>query len=260
MHTRRPGLLARFVALLRGTLMGWMKGREEDNPRAVYENAITERVKQYRELKEAVAGILYMRNKLEGELRDRRGELAHTLDDLRRAVKRGDDELALTLVERKQSLVADLEHAESELEGVRAEAEDAKNNLVRFREEIRSLEREKGRVLATLANAKARRRIQEALAGISVDADMRALEGVREHVARASTERVLDAELEGMVGLDARLRAIRDEAQKDAARAELEELKRQMGPVAEKAGSGAAPAAEPPRQVKAMGASTGRSN
>ena len=52
----------------------WMRDREEDNPRAVYENAIQERVTQYRELKEAVAGILYMRNKLEAELEELEGE------------------------------------------------------------------------------------------------------------------------------------------------------------------------------------------
>jgi len=248
-----------MVGFVRGSIGSWIRGREAENPRAVYENAISERVKQYRELKEAVAGILYMRNKLEGEIAERRGELGRTVDDLKRAVRRSDDELALRLVSRKQSLEEDLQHAERELESVRDEAEEAKVNLVRFREEIRSLEREKGRMIASLANAKARRRIQEALAGISVDADMRALETVREHVARASTERILDGELEGMVGLDSRLRAIRDEARQDAAQLELDELKRQMGPVAESVGEPEPAAAEPVRPVKSMGAG-GRGN
>jgi phage shock protein A len=100
-------------------------------------------------------------------------------------------------------------------------------NLVRFREEIRGLMREKSRMLATLANAQARRRIQEALDGLSVDADMRALESVREHVARLSTEGNLEREL-GDPGLRTRLRAIRDEAREEAARRELAELKQQF--------------------------------
>ena len=112
---------------------------------------------------------------------------------------------------------------------MRVEAEDAKNNLVRFREEIRSLMHEKSRVLATLANGQARRRIHEALEGLSVDADMRALEAVREHVAKVSTEGTLEREL-GDDGLRTRLRAIRDEAREDAARRELDELKRQFLP------------------------------
>ena len=112
---------------------------------------------------------------------------------------------------------------------MRSEAEEAKVNLVRFRDEIRSLVREKSRMLATLANAQARRRIQQALEGLSVDAEMKALETVREHIARISTEGRLDREL-GDDGLRTRLRAIRDEAREEAARRELDELKRQLLP------------------------------
>lgn len=226
--SQRPGVIARFVGLLRGLATGWIRAREERSPRAVYEHAIGERVKQYRELKEAVAGILYMRNKLEGELGARRGELARTSEDIRRAVKRGDDEVGLALISHKQLLIGDIERAEHEFEGLRAEAEEAKANLVRFREEIRALEREKGRIVATMANAKARRRMTEALDGISVDADMRALESVREHVARITTEGTLDRELGGDFGLEARIKEIRQEANREAARRELEELKRDL--------------------------------
>ncbi len=228
--SRRPGFFARFFGLIRGWATSWVRDREEQSPRAVYEHAISERVKQYRELKEAVAGILYMRNKLEADLAERRAELARTHDDIRRAVRKGDDHVALTLVTHKQALVDDIERAEREFDGLKREAEDAKGNLVRFREEIRSLEREKGRMLASLANAQARRRIQEALEGLSVDADMRALETVRSHVARLHTEGDLAAEIGGDDDLGVRIRAIRAEARHEAARRELEELKQNLRP------------------------------
>ncbi|MDX1650165.1 MAG: PspA/IM30 family protein [Myxococcota bacterium] len=228
--SQRPGLAARFVGLLRGLATGWMRERESRNPKAVYEHAIAERVKQYRELKEAVAGILYLRNKLEGELADRRRELARTDDDLRRAVRRGDDDTGLALVRHKHLVREDLERAESEWRSLRGEAEEAKANLLRFRDEIRALEREKGRILASLANARARRRVQEALEGLSVDADMRALEGVREHAAQLATQGQLDRELgDAAEGLPGRLREIRLEAREEAARAELDALKRELG-------------------------------
>jgi phage shock protein A len=225
--TRRPGLLARLLGLLRGGATSWLRAREEGNPRAVYENAIAERVAQYRELKEAVAGILYMRNKLEGEIEETRVELARANEDVRRALARSDEELALGIVTRRQALAEDLAHAERELAGLRGEAEEAKANLVRFRDEIHALEREKGRALASLANARARRRIQETLSGLSVDADMRALEAVRAHVATLQTEGSLDREL-GTNGLDGRLRSIREESRREAARHELAELKREI--------------------------------
>ena len=229
MTDRRPGLIARFTGLVRGLLTGWMRDREEDNPRAVYENAISERVRQYRQLKDAVAGILYMRNKLEGELQERRQELARTLEDIRRAVRRGDDEVGLALIQRKAALVAEIERAENDYDGLKNEAEEAKGNLVRFREEIRSLEREKGQTLARIANASARRRIKNAIDGLSVDADMRALENVRAHVAKLTTESDLDKELGIADEVSQRIAAIRQEATDDAARRELDELKREMG-------------------------------
>jgi phage shock protein A len=209
----------------------WIRDGERNNPAAVYEQAIGERTRQYRELKEAVAGILYMRNKLEGEIVERRAEIARLHDDVRRAVRRGRDEVSLSLIAHKQALMDELEHAERELEGVRTEAEEAKANLVRFRDEIRALTHEKGRMLATLANARARRRLSEALDGLSVDADMKALEGVRDHIARVATEGTLDREVGGEEDLSRRrLRAVREDARREAARRELEELKQGQGP------------------------------
>jgi phage shock protein A len=237
---RPRSYFGRLRNLLRGMFAIWIHDTETQNPRAVYEQAINERTRQYRQLKEAVAGILYMRNKLEAEITERRADVARIHDDVRRAVRRGQDDVSLTLIAQKQTLMEELERAERELEGVRSEAEEAKANLVRFRDEIRSLMREKSRMLATLANAQARRRIQEALEGLSVDAEMKALESVREHVARLSTEGSLDREL-GDAALRTRLRAIRDEAREEAARRELAEIKQQLLPQGARA---AAPAAD----------------
>ena len=66
-YSKRPGMLARLRSLIGGLFGSWVREREQQSPEVVYEQAIGERVRQYRELKEAVAGILYMRNKLEQE-------------------------------------------------------------------------------------------------------------------------------------------------------------------------------------------------
>lgn len=229
MSARQRSLLGRLSALVRGTFGTWIRERESRSPRAVYEQAIAERGRQYRELKRAVAGILYMRNKLEAEIRERRAEIAASHEQVRRAVLRGDDEAALALIERKEGRLADLERAEQELGKVRNEAQEAKVNLTRFREDIRSLEREKLRALATLANAHARRRIRAAFEGLSVESDMQALESVRQHVAELETEERLDGE-GADEGLERRLREIRDETRLEGARRELDELKRRLRP------------------------------
>ena len=227
MSMNRPeGFLARLRSLVGGIFRRWVRDREHSSPEVVYEQAIGERVRQYRELKSAVAGILYLRAKLESEISERRADIARLHDDARSAVRRGRDDLSLTLIAQKQQQFEELERAEEELRVVKEQAEEAKANLIRFREEIRSLVREKGRMLATLANAKARRRLQVAIEGLSTDAELDALEGVREYVTRLSMEDDVDKEL-GDSGLRSRLREFRDEARMQSARSELEQLKRE---------------------------------
>jgi phage shock protein A len=229
MSSPKPGMFARMRSLFQGLFGSWVRDREQQAPEVVYEQAIAERVRQYRELKDAVAGILFMRNKIESEIGERRAEIARLHDDVRRAVRRGDEESSLSLIAHKQALFDDLERAEQELDHVRTQSEEAKSNLIRFREEIRSLVREKGRMLATLANARARRRLQSAIEGLSVDAEMDALENVREHVSRM----VMDSEVNKELGDDGdafrvKLRGYRDEARRESARSELESLKQEL--------------------------------
>ena len=92
-------------------------------------------------------------------------------------------------------------------------------------DQIARLKDEKVRTLARLANAKARLRLQETLSGLSPEADIQALETVREHVNRLVAEVALvregaDPELERRLGV------IRDAEAVTSARAQLEELKR----------------------------------
>jgi phage shock protein A len=228
--SRPSGSIARMLSLLRGGARHWVREREEENPRAVYEQAIAERVRHYQELKQAVAGVLFMRNKLEAEVGERRAELARTNDDIRRAVTRGDDEVGLALIQHKQLLVGEAERAEREWSGIVREAEEAKTNLLRFREEIRGLERERGRTLATLANARARRRLREAFEGLSLEADVQALESVRAHVAQLGAEGDLERELGVSDDTGRRIRALRADAVHESARRELEALKQELRP------------------------------
>jgi len=218
-------LFARARNLIRGALTGWLGRREHANPNAVYEAAIEERVAQYAKLREACAGVLYMRSKLEKQLGVRSQELAKTRRQLDIAVERDDDTAALALIEKRDLLAADVDRLQNELTELTVEADAAKKNLVVFQNEIQRLREEKVRMLARLANAKARLRLHETLSGLSPEADIRALEAVRDHVNRIVNEVNLvregaDPELERRLG------RIRDAEAHSAARAQLDELKR----------------------------------
>src|SRR5439155_26846304 len=136
-----------------------------------------------------------------------------------------DDGVALTLIGRRDLLGQSIERVSDELRQLTKEAEAAKTNLVAFHDEIARLREEKVRMLARLANARARLRLQEALSGLSPDADIRALEGVRDHINRLVTEAQLSRDL-GDTDLEPRLGRIREAEAESAARAQLDELKR----------------------------------
>ena len=215
---------SRLSNLVRGIAAQWLFRRERRNPGAVYEAAIEERVAQYAKLREAAAGVLYMRTKLAGELDRAQRELARTKRELDVAVDRDDDEAALVLIGRRDRLGEDVARLTTELEDLQAEADAAKKNLIAFQGEISRLREEKVRMMARLANAKARLRLQETLAGLSPDADVRALEAVREHIHRLVEETKMTQGLDG--DLEKRLGKIREAEADAAARAQLDELKR----------------------------------
>lgn len=218
-------LFARLTNLIRGLASRWMGDRETGNPSAVYEAAIRERVLQYATLREAAAGVIYLRGKLERELQQRSGDLTRVRQQLDLAVERDDDPAALALLSRREVLDGDVTRLTTELTDLTAEADAAKRNLVAFRDEIVRLREERVRMLARLANAKARLRLHETLSGLSPEADIQALESVRDHVNRLVAEVALvregaDPELERRLG------TIRDAESAHSARAQLEELKR----------------------------------
>jgi phage shock protein A len=137
--------------------------------------------------------------------------------------------VAVALIGRRDLLGQDIERVSGELRQLTEEAEAAKTNLVTFHNEIARLREEKVRMLARLANARARLRLQEALNGLSPDADIRALEGVRDHINRLVTEAQLSRDL-GDTDLERRLGRIREAEAESAARAQLDELKRARKP------------------------------
>ena len=216
---------ARVSNLVRGVLGRWLGEREHRNPSAVYESAIQERVVQYSTLREAAAGVIYMRQKLERELASRSEELGRVRRQLDVAVDRDDDTAALALIARRDALDADVARLTQDLGELTTEADAAKRNLVTFQQEIQRLRDERTRTLARLANAKARLRLHETLSGLSPEADIQALEEVRDHVNRLVTEANLVRD-GGDPALEKRLGTIRDAEAERAARAQLEELKR----------------------------------
>lgn len=218
------GFFARLANVWRGFLSLWISDVERRNPEIAYQNALDAMLERYAGLKRATAALVRRRDDLEQRLAAAARELARAEQDLGTAVDTGQDELALVLIEKKQHLAEDIIATRADLESAGADAETAKSSLLQVQAEIRRLKAEKDAMLARLRSAEARLRIQEQLDGLSVDADVKALENVREHIRTTVAEAALGRELQE-ASLDERLAALRAQSGAAAAREELARLK-----------------------------------
>jgi phage shock protein A len=221
------GFFSRITNVWKGFLSIFVSDLENNNAEAVYQSAIEERIKKHRELKKAVSGIVYLRNKLQGELEEKQTILAEIQKQIPIAIEEDEDEAALVLIQKKDELTAAIAEIQVELEKVSAQAQDAKAGLVAFQGEIEKLKREKHAMLAKKANAEARIQIQETLDGLSTDADIRALDNVREGIDKLQAEAEVGNEL-SEDSLDTKLEEIKAKTATASARSQLDEMKKQM--------------------------------
>jgi len=218
------GFFARLANVWRGFLSLWISDVERRNPEIAYRNAIDAMLERYADLKRATAALVRRREELEHRLAAAARGLARAEQDLGTAVDTSQDDLALVLIEKKRQLAEDIAATSAELESAGTDAESAKSSLLQVQVEIRRLKAEKDAMLARLRSAEARLRIQEQLDGFSVDADVKALDNVREHIRTTIAEAALGRDLQE-ASLDERLAALRAQSGSAAAREELARLK-----------------------------------
>jgi phage shock protein A len=221
------GFFARLANLLRGFFSAAVEDVERDNPEIVYQQAINDRVGQHQKLLGAVASIVTLRNKLQRDQKLKQRELVELGAQIPVAVQQGDEASALVLIERKNLLTEELAEVERELGEVSAQADEAKAGLVTFQAEIEKLKAERDRMLAKREQARARLKIQEQLSGLSMQAETRALDAVRDSIHKLEAQADVSAEIQG-AGMNAKLRQIKEATGTASARAELDAIKRQL--------------------------------
>jgi phage shock protein A len=151
-------------------------------------------------------------------------ELAQTEAELDTAVSTNQDDLAVILIQKKNQLTADVNELKAEMEQARTDADSAKTSLLGVQSEIRKLQSERDSMLAKMQSAQARIKVQEQLDGLSVDAEVKALDNVRQHIKTTIAEANLGKELSES-SLDSRLAALRNQTGDVQAKQQLAELK-----------------------------------
>jgi phage shock protein A len=214
----------RLGNLWRGFLSLWISGVEQEHPEIAYENAINSMVEKYTRLKTATAAIIRRREDIDSRYQQATRELAVVEGQLNAAVQTNQDDLAVVLIQKKNQLSTDLAEMHVELDTAQKDADSAKTSLIGVQAEIRKLKAERDSMLAKMQSAQARIQIQGQLDGLSVDAEVKALDNVREHIKTTIAEANLGRELSES-SLDARLDALKAQAGDVQARQQLAELK-----------------------------------
>lgn len=219
------GFFSRLSNLFRGFLNLWISDVEKEHPEIAYENAINSLIEKFSKLKRATAAIIRRRDEIAERLSTQSTELAQVTQDLDVAVQTAKDDLALILIQKKNILEKEVAELKAELESAAKDADSAKAALLQVQSEIKKLKSEKDTMLAKMESAKARVRIQEQLDGLSVDAEVKALDNVRSHIKNTIAEASLGKELSES-SLDSKLAQLRSQSGEVTARNQLEEMKR----------------------------------
>ena len=217
--------VGRLSNLWSGFVSLWITDVEKRHPEIAYQNAIDSMIGKYGQLKSATAAIMRRREEISARLDNERNELAAISADLNAALATGQDELGIVLIQKKNALEASIKVLEQDMEQARTDAQEAKDSLIQVKAEIQKLKDEKDRMLAQMHSAQARLKIQNQLDGLSVDAEVRALDNVREHIRNTVAEARMGSELRDS-DLDVKLARLRQSSGAITARQQLEEMKR----------------------------------
>jgi phage shock protein A len=218
------GFFKRLGNLWRGFLSIWISDVEKEHPEIAYENAINSMVEKYSKLKSATAAIIRRREDTSERFQKATKELVQTEAELGVAMDTNQDDVALILLQKKNQLNSDVAELRAEMDGAQRDADSAKTSLISVQGEIRKLQAERDSMLAKMQSAQARIKIQGQLDGLSVDAEVKALENVREHIKTTIAEANLGKELSES-SLDAKLAAVRSQVGEVQAKQQLAELK-----------------------------------
>ena len=217
------GFFGRLRNLWKGFLSIWISDVEKNHPEIAYENAINSMIEKYTKLKQATASIIRRREEIDNRLADKQRELTQIEGDLNTAVETNQQDLGMVLIQKQKALTDEVESLKVEHSQALSDADSAKASLMQVQGEIKKLKSEKDNMLAKMASAEARLRVQESLEGLSVDSEVKALENVRTHIKNTIAQANLNKEL-GETDLDAKLKALRAQTGDVTAKSEWERL------------------------------------
>lgn len=229
----RKGFFSRLADLWRGVWGVKLKNAEARNAEAVYHNAIAEHVKHHDRLKDAIGRMVYLRNRVEADLKERQEDLALVVVALNKATMASDDNRAMTLIRHRKQLSVEVDRLREELTRLAAQTDKSKGGLIEVKAAIKRLKVEREEMLARKAHALARRDAHVALQQLKdtghLSGALTALESVRESILQLEQNVDLDNDVDVAATGEVTIAALRLEAAEQEDRNELALLKHELG-------------------------------
>ncbi len=218
--------MGRLWNLVTGFFSLFVSRVETEHPEIVYQNSIDALTTKALQLRNAAAAIIRRRDELEDRFENKTKELKSVEAQLQVAVQSGDEEVGTLLVEKQEELQGEVNDLTTEFEQAKKDADDVKSALLRIQGERNKLISEKDRMMAKLASADARIKVQEQLDGLSMDNDVKALDNVRTHIKTRVAAANLGKELSES-SLDSRLEKIKSQVGNVQAKSKFEQMRQQ---------------------------------
>ena len=108
-------LFTRLGNLVRGFMSLFVSGLEQQHPEIAYENAINTMIEKYNKLKNATAGLIRLREDAADRLEKAQAQQKELSAMLEQAMATGQDDLSVELIERKDTIDAEIAAAVEEL-------------------------------------------------------------------------------------------------------------------------------------------------
>lgn len=216
--------------LLTGIFGAKLSKLEGENPEAMFESSIKKQVGRLTALKKATAALAVQRTNIKERLTKAKktlDEVAGSLDLAVEQAAEGDEKAeksALLLIQKQDNLTEEITELEHEFLSADRDYKSALDSVKETEQNIRDLTIEKGKALAKLASSNAKIATQEALSGISNDADIAGLENARKMVKERVAEAELNAELNAD-SLDMKLKELRKNSAPAQTKKRFEEMK-----------------------------------
>jgi phage shock protein A len=184
--------------------------------------------KKLGDLKTSAVPVIANQYRIERMLEAEEKKLVQLNDDARQAVLQHDDELAGNILLQKESCEARVNDLKAQLIAAQRHAEEAKEQIELFQEELKEAEDRARNMQMRYQLATMRQQVQKFAMKPSLDEDMKALERLEERADQAYAEAEAMSDITALND-DHKLRKVRQASRKARADQALADLKAEMG-------------------------------